>query len=88
MNTQKVSELLDYRGTLCGEEPWFESEYLKPMMEALGDDEEEIKEYIKGCNDEDLLYFTELFEYIYEKFPSDEMWDFLDELEIKAGMHD
>lgn len=84
---ETIAELLEYRKTLCGEEPWFEKEYLNPILEALGDDEEEIKQFLRECNEEDLSYLCGIFEYIYEKFMNDDMYDFLDEMEIKAGLH-
>lgn len=87
IDKKAIVELLDYRKTLSGEEPWYEKEYLNPIIEALGDDEEEIKQFLRECNEEDLSYLCGIFEYIYEKFLNDDMYDFLDEMEVKAGLH-
>ena len=87
IDKKAIVELLDYRKTLSGEEPWYEKEYLNPMLEALGDDEEEIKQFLRECNEEDLSYLCGIFEYIYEKFLNEDMYDFLDEMEVKAGLH-
>lgn len=51
------------------------------MLEAIGGDEEEIKTFLAKCSKEDLLYMSEFFERIYEKFNNDNMWQFLEEME-------
>lgn len=58
----------------------FDEKYIEPMLEALGDDEEEIKGFLRNCSKEDLGYMSEFFEYIYERFNED-MWQFLEEME-------
>ena len=65
----------------------FDEKYVQPMIAALGDSKEEIKDFLKGCSKEDLLYMSEFFEYIYGKFTDDEMWDFLTELASKSGIN-
>ncbi len=42
-------------------------------MEALGDDETEIINFIKAADNELLLLLSEVLEEISSKFPSDEM---------------
>ena len=59
----------------------FDEKYIKPMLEALGDDEEEIKEFLRNCCKEDLVYMSEFFENIYERFNNEDMWQFLEEME-------
>ena len=81
----KTNELLQERKTFWKENDCldrcniFDEKYVEPMKKTLGDDEEEIKDFIKSCNDEDLLYMSEFFEYIYTKFTNDNMWAFLTE---------
>ena len=56
------------------------------VEERFGDlSEEEIKDFLKGCRKEDLLYMSEFFENIYEKFNNDDMWQFLEEMEQRIG---
>lgn len=86
---KRINELLLERKTFWKENDCldrchiFDEKYIKPMLEALGDDEE-IKAFLTGCNKEDLFYMSEFFESIYGKFTNDEMWDFLTEMENKA----
>ena len=94
IDTERLKELLNDRKTFWAENDCldrchiFEERYEQPVKDALGDNEEEIKAFLLECDEEELLYMSEFFEFIFEKFPNDEMWDFLDGLEIKAGLHD
>lgn len=93
IDKKKIEKLLKDRKTFWSGQgmtdiPEYDEQYTEPLVEALGDDEEEIKQFLRECNKEDLLYMSEIFEHIYEKFLNDDMYDFLDEMEIKAGMHD
>lgn len=92
IDTEKVKKLIKDRKTFWNSQgmtshPQFDELYTKPLIEALGDDEEEIKQFLCGCNEEDLSNLCGIFEYIYEKFLNDDMYDYLDEMEIKAGLH-
>lgn len=93
INPKKVTELLNDRKTYWHQNPEatdcpiYEEKYIEPLINALGNDEEEVKNFLKNCGDEDLYWLSEIFEEIYEKFPNDDMYDFLDEMEIKAGLH-
>lgn len=92
VDKNKVLKLLKDRKTFWSSQgmtdiPEYDELYLKPLIEALGDDEEEIKQFLRECDEEDLSYLCGIFEYIYEKFMNDDMYDFLDEMEIKAGLH-
>lgn len=87
----RVNELLHERKTFWKENDCldrchiFDEKYVQPMIAALGDSEEEIKDFLKGCSKEDLLYMSEFFENIYEKFNNDDMWQFLEEMEQRIG---
>jgi len=61
----------------------FDEKYVEPMLEAIGNNEEEIKKFLRNCNNEDLVYMSEFFEDIYDRFNNEDMWQFLDELEKK-----
>lgn len=90
---KRINELLHERKTFWKENDCldkchiFDERYIKLMLEALGDDEEEIKEFLRDCSKENLVYMSEFFENIYGKFTNDEMWDFLTEIENKAGIN-
>lgn len=84
---KRVNELLHERKTFWKENDCldryhiFDEKYIQPMIEALGDDEEEIKTFLVKCSKDDLLYMSEFFESIYEKFNNDDMWQFLEMIE-------
>jgi len=61
----------------------FDEKYVEPMLEAFGNNEEEIKKFLRNCSNEDLVYMSEFFEDIYERFNNEDMWQFLGELEKK-----
>lgn len=47
------------------------------MLDALGDEEAEVLEFLKGLSREDKMYLTSIDEEIMGKFPSDEMSQFI-----------
>ena len=58
---------------------------INPLMEAFGEDESEIIAYLNQMDPEDLEIISGSFEDIYRRFPSDEMYDALGELEDKMN---
>ena len=92
-DVKRINELLHERKTFWKENDcldrchMFDEKYVQPMLEGRGDDEREIKDFLRSCSKEDLLYMSEFFENIYDKFTNDEMWDFLTELESKSGIN-
>ena len=84
---KRINELLCERKTFWKDNDCldrchiFDERYVKPMLEAIGDDEEEIKEFLVECSREDLIYMSEFFESIYGRFMNEEMWKFLEEME-------
>lgn len=58
-----------------------------PVMEAFGDDVNEILSYLNEMKIEDLEIITGCFEEIYGKFMTDDVYDALDELEDKIKKH-
>ena len=83
---KRINELLCERKTFWKDNDCldrchiFDERYVKPMLEAIGDDEEEIKEFLVECSREDLNYMSEFFESIYGRFMNEEMWKFLEEI--------
>ena len=53
------------------------------MIAELGDDEEEIKIFLSECSKDELSWLSEIFEYLYEKFYDDSMFEFLENLRTK-----
>lgn len=58
---------------------------INPLVEAFGEDEGEIIACLNEMEVEDLEIISGCFEEIYRKFPSDEMYDALGELEDKMN---
>lgn len=58
---------------------------INPLMEAFGDNEDEILAYLNKMKSEDLLIIFGCFEEIYKKFPTDEVYETLGELEDKIA---
>ena len=58
--------------------------FINPVMEYLGDDEDEIKKYLFSMKIDDLACISGAFEYIYGKFMNDDMYTFLYSLESKV----
>lgn len=88
-DVNRLNELLGDRKTFRKENDCldrchiFEEKFQIPMLEAIGDNEEEIKEFLRNCDKEDLLYMSEFFENIYERFNNEDMWQFLETMEAK-----
>ena len=51
------------------------------LFNALGDNEDGVIEILNTTNGKMLKYFSEIFEDIYRKFPTEKMWNTLEELE-------
>ena len=53
-------------------------DFFDPLMDAFGDEEEVVKEYIRNMTDEDRDEIAGCRENIYGKFMNEDMWEFLD----------
>ena len=58
---------------------------INPLMEAFGDDADEIIAYLDDMDVEDLDLISGCFEAIYGKFTTDEVYEVLGELEDKLN---
>lgn len=58
---------------------------INPLMTAFGDNEDEILSYLNEVEPEDLEIISGCFEEIYKKFPTDEVYKALGELEAKIA---
>ncbi len=61
----------------------FTNHLCKPLMEAFGDDVNEILEFLDEIDVYDLWLISGIFEDIYSRFTTDEVWDALERLENK-----
>lgn len=57
--------------------------FINPLMEALGDDVDQILEYLDGMDVDDMDEIEGCFPEIYGKFMTEEVWEALEKLEEK-----
>ena len=88
MNKQRISEILKIENNPDTVYVDIDSEFIEPVLEALGDDIEEILEYLNEMPVEDLGLISGCFEYIYGRFMTDDVYDALGELERKVKIHE
>ena len=53
--------------------PWLEKEVWIPRLEALGNDEDDIIEFMDNADNETLSYLYAVYDELMDKFPSDKM---------------
>lgn len=88
MDTNRIEELIKCFRTGDG---WALYEidrdkyFVDPLMEAFGDDVEEILAYLDGMDVDDLDEIEGCFEYIYGRFMTEDVWDALEKLEEKIN---
>jgi len=72
VDTEKYNQLLEERKALHVNDPIVD-EYYDKMVEALGDDEQDIIDFINSLDDNTKMWIEEIYEEVVEKFPSDAM---------------
>lgn len=81
VNKKKIQELIawynDFEKVGYVDYPWFQRDLWDPLLEALGDDESEIIEFIENADEETQSHMSSIMEGLYEKFPSDVMESFM-----------
>lgn len=86
IDVAKIEELINWWLSIDTQGMDVEKYLLTPVMEALGDDIDEIFDFLNAMEPEDLLVISGCFEDIYRKFMTEDVWDGLEALEIKCGM--
>lgn len=86
MDTNRIEELVEWFRThdalvLCDAN--IDKYFVNPLMEAFGDDVDEILAYLNEMDVDDLDEIEGIFEEIYGKFMTEEVWDALEKLEEK-----
>lgn len=81
----KIETIIDERQTISPNNEVAIEEKQNELFEALGDNEQEIKDFLNSCDVSHLKYISEIFEDIYRKFPNDDMWNCLEFLETKIA---
>lgn len=73
VDKDKFYDTAEARKKLDNNYPWLEEEIWIPMFKALGEDEDEIIEFMDNADKETLKYLYSVYEYIMDKFPSKKM---------------
>jgi len=86
VNTDRIEELIKWVQTeegrlLCDVD--IDRHFINPLMEALGDDVDQILEYLDGMDVDAMDVIGGCFPEIYGKFMTDEVYDALGRLEEK-----
>ena len=70
---ERIKEIIEERKKAHINDPDIEKKYWIPLLNALGDDENEIIEYLNELDDDTVSWFSEIYEEVVSKFPSKEM---------------
>ncbi len=86
VDTDRIAELIKWVQTedgmlLCDVD--IDKYFINPLMEALGDDVNQILGYLDGMDVDDLDEIEGCFPEIYGKFMTEEVWEALEKLEEK-----
>lgn len=80
VNIDRLEELIAWRKEVGISYLDIYDSFVNPVMDALGEDVEEILEFLNALEDDNLEIMSIVFEDIYKKFTTDEVWDALGEL--------
>lgn len=83
IDTEKVEEYISWKKEVGISYLDLYEDFVNPVMDALGDDIDEILGFLNELEDDDLEIMSIIFEDIYKKFCTDDVWDALGELEEK-----
>ncbi|MBE5952323.1 MAG: hypothetical protein E7260_12210 [Lachnospiraceae bacterium] len=86
MDSAKIEELINWWLSSDTQGMDIEKYLLTPVMDALGDNIDDIFEFLNDMEPEDLLVISGCFEMIYKKFMIEEVWNKLEALERKCGI--
>ena len=73
VDNQKISKIISERKKAHINDPDIENKYWIPMIEALGDNENDVIKYLSTIDDETFSWISEIYEEIVSKFPSKDM---------------
>ena len=80
INIEKFYETVKHEAELHVNYPNLEEEVWQPRLEALGEDEDEIINFIDNADKETMSDLFSIYDEIINKFPSDKMGKAIDHL--------
>lgn len=73
VDKEKFYKTIKHEEELDNNYPWIEDEVWIPRFKALGEDEDDIIEFMDNADEKTLSYLYSVYEYIMDKFPSKKM---------------
>ncbi|WP_337484542.1 hypothetical protein [Porcipelethomonas sp.] len=73
VDKEKFYKTIKHEEELDNNYPWIEDEVWIPRFKALGEDEDDIIEFMDNADENTLSYLYSVYEYIMDKFPSKKM---------------
>ncbi|MBQ5994314.1 MAG: hypothetical protein IJL63_00480 [Clostridia bacterium] len=71
MSQIDIQKIIEERKRIPAYDEQSAEDKCQELLAALGDDENEVYEFIKSADDDMFIYLTEIYEEIIEKFESD-----------------
>ncbi len=90
MDTNRIKKLLEWEKTEDAHvlmDVDCDKFFFNPLLESFGDDINEILKYLNNMDIEELDRISGVFENIYEKFMTDDVYDALEKLGNKLKAH-
>ncbi|MCU6720876.1 hypothetical protein OCV67_13195 [Porcipelethomonas ammoniilytica] len=73
VDKEKFYDTIEARKKLDNNYPWLEEEVWNPRLEALGEDEDDIIEFMDNADEEVLAALWSVYDELMDKFPSKKM---------------
>lgn len=73
VDKKKIKKIITERKSAHINDPDIEKKYWFPILKALGDNEDDIIEYLETLDDDTASWFNEIYEELTEKFPGEKM---------------
>ena len=72
VDAKKIQKIISERKKAHINDPDIEKKYWIPLLNALGEDEDDIIDYLESLEDDVASWFSQNNEKVIEKFPNDE----------------
>lgn len=73
VDVKKTQKIINERKKAHINDPDIEKKYWIPLLNALGEDEDDIIKYLESLDDDIASWFSEVYEEVIAKFPSDKI---------------
>lgn len=73
VDIEKFNEIIEKERTLPVNYPWYRRDIWEPMLESLGENEDDIIEFMDNADKNTLDNLFSIYDDIIDKFPSEKM---------------